>query len=405
MPFRLIVLALVVVLPASAVAESYAFVAGDRVLVRAGRWDHAELRFEYWDGVSGEYQISPSGEIQMPLAGSVMAEGETANSLSTAISFQIQRRIGLTAPPEVAVEIAGHAPIYVGGSVAAPGSYPFRLGMTVQQAVALSGGIGSLTAADQNTDRELIRLGGHLRLLTEQIAALEAEETRLEAEVVAIETREADGLPPSDGEDIEGLERELFTARQESIETREANIQELQSVVSQQLARLDAQIELRKQQIELARADAEAMEELKDRGLSVRSRETAVLSGLANLEVQLSELEVARLNAEQQLNLAQRDEITLFDEARLGRLTALRNVGLDLADRRAEAQTARQLYAEATARGSVSDESDAVSYIGYVVTREVDGAFERISADPATRLAPGDTLDVTIELLPQSPSN
>ncbi|WP_170422106.1 polysaccharide biosynthesis/export family protein [Ruegeria arenilitoris] len=405
MLFRLMILALIFLMPASAMAEPYSFVSGDTLLVRAGRWDHSTQNFSFWDGVSGEYRISSSGEIQIPLAGTIMASGKTADDLSTAISLQIQRRIGLTSPPEVAIEIAGHPPIYVGGFVTNPGAYPFRLGMTVQQAVAQSGGVGSSDGTEENTERELIRLSGQMRILTNEIAALEAEEARLVAEVAAIEIRAADGTPTANGEGIDGIERELFIARQRSFDTREANIQELQEVVAEQVLRLDAQLELRQQQVALAREEAEVMGELKDRGLAARTRETAVLSDLAGMEVQLSALEVARLNAQQQLNLARRDEITLFDEARLSRLAALRDVRNDLTNRRAELETAKKLYAEATVRGTAGVESDEAVKVVYVISREVNGAFERIQADPTTRLAPRDTLEITVEVLPPSAGN
>lgn len=405
MLFPLIFRALFILVPSAVMAEPYLFDTGDTLLVRAGRWDHSAQHFDYWDGVSGEYRISTGGEIQMPLAGTIMARGATADELSTAISLQIQRRIGLTSPPEVAVEIAGHVPVYIGGSVTLPGAYPFRLGMTVQQAVAQSGGIGSNSDTEENTERELIRLSGQIRLITDDIAALKAEEARLVAEVTAIEIRAVEGAPAIDGQSIEGIERDLFIARQRSIDTREANIQELQDVVAEQVLRLDAQLELRKQQVELAREEAAVMGELKDRGLAVRARETAVLSDLAGLEVQLSALEVARLNAQQQLNLARRDEITLFDEARLGRLATLRDVRFDLASRQTELETARQLYAEATARGTASVEADDAIKVIYEISREVNGVFTRIPANPTTRLSAGDTLDVTIEVLPFSASN
>ena len=96
---RFFCFAVALLLAHAALAEDYVFVAGDRVLIRAGRWDHTTFRFEYWDGVSGEYSLSANGDIHVPLAGTVRALGETADSLSAAVTLQIQRRIGLTDPP------------------------------------------------------------------------------------------------------------------------------------------------------------------------------------------------------------------------------------------------------------------------------------------------------------------
>ncbi|MCB1355362.1 MAG: SLBB domain-containing protein [Maritimibacter sp.] len=402
---RFFCFAVALLLAHAALAEDYVFVAGDRVLIRAGRWDHTTFRFEYWDGVSGEYSLSANGDIHVPLAGTVRALGETADSLSAAVTLQIQRRIGLTDPPEVAIEIAGHAPIYVSGAVNTPGAFPFRLGMTVRQALALAGGLGSASASEDGAERELIRYSGQIAVLLQQLAALEAEEARLENEVAAIEARANGAAAPDEPGELEGIQLELFRARQRSIGTREENIKELQDLVAEQVRRLDEQIVLVESQVETARDDAGVVEDLTQRGLAVRSRMSSAEITLANFEAQLVRLEVARLEAVQQLNLARRDEITLFDEARLGRLASLRDVRLDLATTRAELRTARALNAEAAARSAAGSVLDAVAEVSYVVTRDDPSGIRRIEADLDTRLRPRDTIEVSVEMLPPDSSN
>ncbi|WGH78716.1 polysaccharide biosynthesis/export family protein [Jannaschia ovalis] len=380
-------------------ADGYAFDAGDRIAIRAGWWDYTSSEFKNWDGVSGEYLIARDGTIQVPLAGTVEAAGQDAASLAVALSNQIQRRIGLSAVPEVAVEIVSHVPIYVAGAVSAPGEYSFRHGLTVQQALALAGGLGAADdpATGDSAERDRMRYEGQINVLTARIETHEAEEARLTAEIAALDVQTVGGNDARIEKLSWGIESELFDARQRSIDTRQANILELQSVVRERLSRLEEQIALRMRQLETAREDVAAMEDLKERGLAVRSSETAALSNVANLEAQIIQLDVARLEAEQQLNLANRDEITLYDEARLGRLSQLKEVRLELATDRAQLETARKLYSEAVARsGHIGTEvGDAV--LSYVVTRTDGDETDRFPADLLTRLEPGDTLEVEIE--------
>lgn len=383
----------------SAIADGYSILRGDRILLRAGWWDHATLQYHDWAGVSGEYAVDPQGKINVPLAGHIEAAGTDVEALSTALSHQIQRRLGLTGLPEIAIEIIGHTPIYISGSVNSPGEYAFRRSMIVRQAVSLAGGIGYGPGEQVETaEREAIRLGGNLRVLTTRLAALKDERARLVDEIEALEAQ-ANGELPVAGTSSTGLEKEIFDARRRSTDVRSRNIQELQTVIGKRLERLDEEVALRREQLEIARGDVEAMETLKERGLAVRSRETAVLTSVANMEAQLIQLEVARLEAEQQLNLARRDEITLYDEARLGRLARLKEVELDLATVRTEEETARSLYADALARSNVSPEDAGELVTHYVVTRITDTGTDRIVADPSTPLMPGDTLEIMLEVI------
>src|SRR4030095_6268812 len=49
--------------------------------------------------------------------------------------------------PQITVDVAAYRPIYVVGDVKSPGRYPFEMGMTVLQALAVAGGF--LTLDDQ----------------------------------------------------------------------------------------------------------------------------------------------------------------------------------------------------------------------------------------------------------------
>ena len=110
--------------PTVGAAEEYLLGDQDRVFLRAGRWNTEKQLFEYWDGISGEYTVSPDGMLSISLIGDVRATGRSTAEIADEIALSFQREIGLPARPSVSLEIAAYKPIYVGGAVNAPGAYP-----------------------------------------------------------------------------------------------------------------------------------------------------------------------------------------------------------------------------------------------------------------------------------------
>jgi polysaccharide export outer membrane protein len=89
------------------------------------------------DALTGEYDISPSGYVSMPLVGTVRAAGHTP----TEFGRMLERKYhAFLQEPHVNVAVITYKPFYVLGEVATPGEYPFRSDLTVQAAAAMAGG-------------------------------------------------------------------------------------------------------------------------------------------------------------------------------------------------------------------------------------------------------------------------
>jgi polysaccharide biosynthesis/export protein len=88
--------------------------------------------------ITGEYEVDSTGQISVPLAGHVRAEGLTTRQLEGAISSALAK--GIVRDPRVNVEVALYRPYYILGEVKKGGEYPYRLGLTVLDAVASAGG-------------------------------------------------------------------------------------------------------------------------------------------------------------------------------------------------------------------------------------------------------------------------
>lgn len=89
--------------------------------------------------LTGEFRVSDSGNIAVPLLGNVKAAGLSTPELEESVSSLLKEK-NLFRDPSVAVEVVTYRPIFVLGEVAKPGQFPYQPGMTVLSAVAVAGG-------------------------------------------------------------------------------------------------------------------------------------------------------------------------------------------------------------------------------------------------------------------------
>src|SRR5882757_2785518 len=118
-----------VLLPSAPQPATYVLGPNDRVRVKVyGEPD-----------ITGEYEIDNSGQVSVPLAGRLRAAGQTTRQLERSITSALSK--GIVRDPRVNVEIAIYRPYYILGEVKKSGEYPYRLGLTVTDAVASAGGL------------------------------------------------------------------------------------------------------------------------------------------------------------------------------------------------------------------------------------------------------------------------
>lgn len=90
------------------------------------------------DDLSGEFDLDGAGVLSFPLIGAVEASGLTARGLEQRIADRLRGDYLIN--PQVSVEVLNYRPFYIYGEVNSPGSYPYRAGLTVINAVALASG-------------------------------------------------------------------------------------------------------------------------------------------------------------------------------------------------------------------------------------------------------------------------
>jgi polysaccharide export outer membrane protein len=93
--------------------------------------------------------IAPDGMISFPLIGQVKAGGKTIPVLEKEFSKRLSKNY--KTPPQVTITLSalregGGAQVFITGEVNRPGPYPITPGMSVMQAIAMSGGFGRFAA-------------------------------------------------------------------------------------------------------------------------------------------------------------------------------------------------------------------------------------------------------------------
>jgi polysaccharide export outer membrane protein len=88
--------------------------------------------------LSGEFQVNERGNVAFPLVGEVQAANSTPDEFQQRLTARLRGKF--VKNPRVSVEITSYRPFNVLGEVRNAGQFPYRPGLTIQDAVALAGG-------------------------------------------------------------------------------------------------------------------------------------------------------------------------------------------------------------------------------------------------------------------------
>lgn len=88
--------------------------------------------------LSGEFDVTGTGKVSLPLVGQVQAAGLTLEQFEKEARDKLSQ--GYLTNPKVSAEVLNYRPFYIMGEVDKPGQYPYTSDMTVLNAVAVAGG-------------------------------------------------------------------------------------------------------------------------------------------------------------------------------------------------------------------------------------------------------------------------
>lgn len=384
--------------------DTYTLRPQTRLKVMIVEWIATTGEYKEWSALSGEYLVSPAGTIAVPLLGEIVVANDTTGQVGDRIATLLKAKTGLATPPTATVEVVKYPAIYVTGTVDRPGELEFRPGLTVMQAVAMAGGRQRETNPMGFSELEQIRYVGELSrgdLLLKQLLARRA---RLAAEAGGASAIE---MPPelsTQAEDFSTqriIQRELslFAARAEALKRQLDALDELQSLLENEIKVLEEKTAVQDRQIEIAQTELSNISSLVDRGTLAKSRETSLERVVADLSSNKLDLVVATMRARQKVSETQRDALTLQGQYRTEAGRDLQLVEAEIEDTKLKRNTTVQLL-EATG-ASLSQylalKTRELQPVEYWLTRKGD-LRSPLKVQQTTELEPGDLLSVRYDI-------
>lgn len=119
------------------VDDGYRLGAGDTIVIKVFGEDDLTL----------ETQITNSGKVNYPFLGTISIKNLSIKQVEELVYKGLKG--DYLVEPNVFVGIVSYRPFYIHGEVKQPGGYPYQPGMTVNQAVALAGGLTERASKDK----------------------------------------------------------------------------------------------------------------------------------------------------------------------------------------------------------------------------------------------------------------
>jgi len=118
-------------------AQNYVLGAGDKVEIKVFGQPDLEVTA----------LLGNSGEVNYPFLGKVKLAGLNTSEVEQVITEGLKPDYLVN--PNVYVQVIEYRPFYIHGEVENPGAYPYQPAMTVNQAVALAGGLTERASTDK----------------------------------------------------------------------------------------------------------------------------------------------------------------------------------------------------------------------------------------------------------------
>lgn len=381
----------------------------DKVRVRVYEWRPALDEIFAWSALNAEYTVGPAGKVSVPLIGEIDAAGSTTAELGHAISARLQERMGLAAAPDATVEVVQFRPFYVAGSVEKPGEYPYRPGVTVLQAVSISGG---LLRGDRNgstrLERESLQTRGDMEIYAKERDSLLARKARIETELngsdeIAFPKELVGRAADSDPATMLLLEqeRDVFNARKQAYDTQMRVLKELKAYLEKEVGSLTGQLDAHRKQMDLLKKELEGVRHLAERGLTTTSRKLALERNVAQMEGDDMRLSGELLKVRQEISRTEISMVELQNKRTGDATTELQTIHNRLEELQSRSRTAMKLLYEtevvAPFRMSALPNGRKAEPTLKIV-RVVGNRVLELPATETTLLEPGDTLKVEVPL-------
>ena len=367
-----------------------------------GPQDRIKVGIYEYPNISGEIVVGPSGEVTIPLIGSISAEGLTTEELADSIGRRLTELEKLPERPSVAAQIVEFRPFYVAGHVDKPGRYAYEPGMTVIRAVSAAGGVF------RPSDPDIIRLGRDatnaegliqtLKITAEQLHfRIERLRAELEDRLDYLTTPEADDATTQMGRSFRQRERLMFQARAKLISGQTDLLTKLRTVYQAEAVNLRERVRLKRIEIDTARQDLDRVAKLAERGIAAFSQTLEHERFVADLRGEEVELSTAVLRAEQGVTQSEQSLRSLVDGRKSDIIKELHDAEVELRDTAEKAKTARSLLNEALVLAPAAYHqliSEAEARMSYRIIRGEGKSMVEIPAHENDAVRAGDVIKV-----------
>jgi len=364
--------------------------------------------------------IALDGNITYPLLGTVAIAGLTPAQAQARIQaalaskvFQQRMSDGRSGnvvidPEEVTATVVEYRPIYVNGDVTKPGEYPYRLLMTVHQAVAVSGGYDTIRFRVRDPILDLADLKSEYESLWIEFAKEQAHVWRLRAEL--------DGASRDDEKLLAGVPlpqpelAEIIKLEAENLRVRQADHQRqkefLQRAIDQDAGQIAALSDQQQTEEQGFQADSQELRkdlELFGKGALISPRVTdarraVLLSSTRKLQTAVQVIQLKKQQDEAKRQLEQLD-----DKRRIELLGELQDAGTKLNAVRAKLQG---VWAKIQYTGLQRSQLEQGQSTGpeIVIVRKSEKGPQRLVATEESELQPGDVVEVALHIAGTPPT-
>jgi polysaccharide export outer membrane protein len=389
-----------------ALASTYLLGPLDVLKIRVFEWrPSAGVAFE-WVPLTGEFTVSASGTLSLPIVGSIPVAGKTPEEVGEIIGEQLQQQIGLQKRPNASIEISSYRPFFVTGAVASPGKFNYLPGLTVTQALSMAGGSGSIDPKIMEMQRETLVNQGSMRELDAERTGLLARQARVDAMLgnsskINFPRELTERTTQAGIAQLMRNEQALLDSRLRSMQSDLSALEQSKVLAKNQLEALkQKEISLTKQ-IDMANKDLSSVNKLVSQGLTVSARQLGANQNVADLESRNLDVSLAILTTQQDLTKLDQDAQAVAEKYKASALTE----AADLRDRTAandeKAKTAKALMLNIEMR--VPAALSAMNAEGRPrtitkISRTVNGSAETFVVKDDDAVLPGDVIRVEPQL-------
>lgn len=367
-----------------------------KIRVSIIQWMPTKGAYEKWDALGGEFTIAPDATLTLPVIGTLSVADLTSTALSEQIAARLKEKIGLTNAPEATVEIVAYPPIYVVGDVTAPGEYQFQAGLTVLQALAMSGGERRL-ATKAEAPQGATGLVGQLREMDNGILRGEITVARLRAEMAGdkqIDFNPATQQNKALAAGIFKQEQAVFASRANVLARQAKSFTDLRTLLEAEIDTTEKKILSNDEDIASVQKELSDMKGLVERGIWMPSRLTDIQRMLRTYQADRLDLQTAIMRARQNIAEATRNLDGLYDKQQTEVASDLQLQQANLDQLKMKRETAQKLLLEYLSNEGASGDQTGEPALNYTVVRQTGEKVEELPADETTMLQPGDVVRI-----------